>query len=205
MIEEFFKYTKTEEIALKECNKIEKVRSRLYCLGLIGTHCNGTCFGNISLRYKKKDSFVITGTRTGDHPKLNPSYYSLVKKIDFKKPMIYSIGPSTPSIQSGLHAAIYSIDSDINAVIYVYNEKMVEYMMDNDYLCVNNTTHDYFRREDIVSDVKSLYSNVDPFLNNTFVITGDLEGVAVFGKNLAEAEKSLYSIIHKVLKRFSSK
>lgn len=114
--------------------------------------------------------------------------------------MIYSIGPSTPSIQSGLHAAIYSIDSDINAVIYVYNEKMVEYMMDNDYLCVNNTTHDYFRREDIVSDVKSLYSNVDPFLNNTFVITGDLEGVAVFGKNLGEAEKSLYSIIHKVLK-----
>lgn len=205
MFEEFFKYNKTEEIALKECNKIEKVRARLYSLGLIGTHCNGTCFGNISVRYKKKDSFIITGSRTGDYPKLNPSYYSMVKKIDFKKPLIYSIGPSTPSIQSGLHYAIYDINPQINSVIYVYNEKILEYMLDNDYLSINNTTHDYFRKEEVMRDVKNLYSNIDPFLNNMFIVTGDLEGIAIFGKTLGEAEKSLYSIIHKVLKRFSSK
>ena len=48
------KYTQTNDIALKECSKIEKVRSRLYALGLIGAYNNGIGFGNISIRYKKK-------------------------------------------------------------------------------------------------------------------------------------------------------
>ena len=201
MNDENLRYNKTEEIAIKECNKIEKVRNRLYCLGLLGSHCNGRSFGNVSVRYKKKNSFVITATQTGDYPKLTPLYYSLVKKMDFKKGLIYSVGPSKPSCQSGLHWSVYEIDSQINAVIHVYNEKVVEYMVDNDYLSISDTNYDTFYNQKISNDIKELYKNVDPFLNNAFLVTGELEGAVVFGKTLGEAEKSLYTILNKVLKK----
>ncbi len=117
------KFNKTNEVALKECNKIEKIRSRLFALGLIGTCFNGIEYGNISLRYKKKNSFVITAIRTGDLPKLNANYYSFVKKVDFKKLTIYALGPSKPSYESIIHACIYSLDPQIKAVIYIHNKK----------------------------------------------------------------------------------
>ncbi len=68
------KYTNSSELALKECKKIESVRSRLFSLGLIGAYSDGIGYGNISLRYKKKNSFVITATQTGELPKLSPKY-----------------------------------------------------------------------------------------------------------------------------------
>lgn len=201
MNDENLKYNKTEEIAIKECNKIEKVRSRLHCLGLIGSYCNGRSYGNVSVRYKKKNSFVITGTQTGEYPKLSPSYYSLVKKLDFQKGLTYAVGPSRPSCQSGLHWSIYTIDSQINAIIHIYSEKVMEYMLENDYLTIPNTNYKTFHSPTILKEVTSLYKNIDPFLNNIFLITGELEGIVVFGKTLGEAEKSLYTIINKVLKK----
>ena len=99
------KYTKTDEIALKECNKIEKVRSRLFCLGLIGSCYNSNNFGSVSLRYNKnKNSFVITGKDTDQLPKLNPNYYSFVKKIDFSKKKIFCLGPNKPSKELLIHS-----------------------------------------------------------------------------------------------------
>lgn len=202
MTDEYIKFNETDEIALKQCNRIEKVRRRLHCLGLLGSHCNGRSYGNVSNRYKKKkNSFVITATQTGDYPKLSTKYYSLVKKIDFKKKVTYAVGPSKPSCQSGLHWSVYEMNPKINAVIHIYSEKLVEYMLENDYLCIPNTDYHTFYSERILKDVKELYKNVDPFLNNIFLVTGELEGVVIFGKTLADAEKSLYSIINKVLKK----
>ena len=191
------KYTKTNELAKKECKKIEKVRSRLYSLGLIGSHNDGISFGNISLRYKKKNSFLITAAHTGEFPRLSPSYYSLVKRVNFKKFTSYAIGPSKPSIEAITHASIYTIDSNINAVIHVHNEKLWRYMLENDYLSTNDITYE---TPEILENIKSLYKNIDPFLNNAFVIKGHYEGIITFGKTLGEAEKSLYSILNKLIK-----
>ena len=191
------KYTRTKELAVKECNKIEKVRSRLYSLGLIGAYCDGIGFGNISLRYKKKNSFVITSTQTGEIPKLNPNYYSLVKKVDFKKFTTYAIGPAKPSSEAITHACIYGLDPQINAVIHVHNEKLWDYMLKNGYLSTNDTPYGTL---EMVEDVKMIYKDIDPFLNNAFVMKGHFEGVITFGKTLKDAEKTLFEIIKKLLK-----
>ena len=191
------KYTKTNEIAKKECKKIEKVRSRLYALGLIGAYSDGIGFGNISLRYKKKNSFVITATQTGELPKLSAAYYSLVKKVNFKKFTTYAIGPSKPSSEAITHACIYNINPQINAVIHVHNEKIWKYMLENDYLSTNDTEYGTLQ---MVEDVRSIYQDIDPFLNNAFVMKGHFEGVVTFGKTLADAEKTLYTILNKLIK-----
>ena len=192
------RYTKTDELAVKECKKIEKVRSRLYSLGLIGAYNDGIGFGNISLRYKKKNSFVITATQTGELPRLTPNYYSLVKKVDLKKFTTYAVGPSKPSSEAITHGCIYKIDSQINAIIHIHNEKIWNYMLENDYLSTNDTP---YGTPEMVDDVKSIYKNIDPFLNNAFVMKGHFEGVVTFGKTLAEAEKTLYEIINRIIKK----
>jgi len=190
------KYTQTNELAIKECKKIESIRSRLFSLGLIGAYSNGIGFGNISLRYKKKNSFVITATQTGELPKLNPSYYSFVKKVDFKKFRTHAIGPSKPSSEAITHACIYALDKDIKAVIHIHNEKIWDYMLKNDYLSTNDTP---YGTPEMVEDVKNIYKNIDPFLNNAFVMKGHFEGVVTFGKSLKDAEKTLYEITKKLL------
>ncbi len=191
------KYNQTDEIAVKECKKIENVRARLFSLGLIGAYSDGVGFGNISVRYKKKDSFVITATQTGELPKLSPRYYSFVKKVDFKKFRTYAIGPSRPSSEAITHACIYSLDKDIKAVIHIHNEKIWDYMLKNDYLSTNDTP---YGTPEMVEDVKNIYKNIDPFLNNAFVMKGHFEGIVTFGKSLKDAEKTLYEIIKKLLK-----
>jgi len=190
-------YTNTGEMALKECKKIENVRERLYSLGLIGAYSNGIGYGNISLRYKKKNSFVITATQTGELPKLTAKYYSFVKKVNFKKFRTYAIGPSKPSSEAITHACIYSLHKDIKAVIHIHNEKLWDYMLKNNYLSTNDTP---YGTPEMVQDVKDIYKNIDPFLNNAFVMKGHFEGVVTFGKSLKEAEKALYEIIEKLLK-----
>ena len=191
------KYKQTNEIALNECKKIEIVRVRLFSLGLIGAYSDGIGFGNISLRYKKKDSFVITATQTGELAKLSPSYYSFVKKVDFKKFRTYAIGPRRPSSEAITHACIYNLDPDIKAVIHVHNEKIWDYMLKNNYLSTNDTP---YGTPEMVEDVKNIYKSIDPFLNNAFVMKGHFEGIVTFGKSLKDAEKTLYEIIEKLLK-----
>ncbi len=190
-------YTQTDELAIKECKKIERVRQRLFSLGLIGAYSNGIGYGNISLRYKKKNSFVITATQTGEYPKLTPNYYSLVKKVDFEKFTTYAIGASKPSSEAISHAAIYDLDPSIKAVIHIHNEKIWNYMLENDCLSTNDTP---YGTPEMVEDIKNIYKDIDPLLNNVFVMKGHFEGVISFGKTLKMAEKSLYEVLKNVLK-----
>jgi len=189
------KYIKTEQIALKECSKIEKIRSRLFCLGIIGSYSNCTNAGSVSIKYNKnKNSFVITGKNTGELPKLKPNYYSFVKKVDFSKQKMFCLGPNKPSNEWLIHSYLYNLDIQIKAVIVINNEKLWDLIYSNNPLKI-----DYINlcKENCIS---KLYENIDPFLNNSFIIDGDDFSLVIFGKTLSEAEKTLYKIIKKVLK-----
>ena len=190
-------FEQTNEIAIKECNKIEKIRERLYSLGLIGAYDNGIGYGNISLRYKDTNEFVITATQTGELANLEPKDYSLVTDVNFDTFKTYAKGFSKPSSESITHAAIYTLDSNINAVIHVHNEKIWNFMLSNNYLSTNDTP---YGTPEMVEDINEMYKNINPVLNNAFVMKGHFEGVVTFGKNLKEAEKVLYEIIEKLLK-----
>lgn len=191
-------FTQTHEIALKECKKIEKVREDMFALGLIGAYSNGIGYGNISVRYKKKKAFVITATQTGELPKLSPKYYSLVQKVNFKTFTTTAIGVSKPSSEAITHACIYELDKNINAIIHIHNEQLWNFMLENDYLSTNDTP---YGTPEMVEDVRNIYKNIDPLLNNAFVMKGHFEGIVTFGKNLKAAKKSLYEIIHACLQK----
>lgn len=190
-------FTPTKEVAVKVCEKIEKTRERLFALGLIGAYDDGIGYGNISLRNRKKGAFVITATQTGEIPKLSPKYYSLVKSVDFKTFTTTAIGVSKPSSEAITHACIYDLDSKINAVIHIHNEKLWRFMLENDYLSTNDTP---YGTPEMVEDVRDIYRTIEPMLNNAFVMKGHFEGIVVFGKSLKQAEKALYNIVQEYLK-----
>lgn len=190
-------FKQSKPLAKKKCNKIEKTRKRLYSLGLIGAYKNGIGYGNISTRHKQSRKFLITATQTGELEDLNSKHYSLVKDVNFNTFATSAIGYSKPSSEAITHAAIYALDKDINAVIHVHNEKLWNFMLENDYLATNDTP---YGTPEMVLDIKAMYKKIDALSNNSFVMKGHFEGVVTFGKNLKEAEEVLYKIIHNLLK-----
>ena len=193
-------FEQTEALAINECNEIEEIRQRLYALGLIGAYDNGIGYGNISLRYKNSKEFLITATQTGELKELNQKHYSLVTNVNFDTFKTYAKGCSKPSSESITHAAIYELNKDINAVIHVHNEKLWDFMLENrnNYLCTNDTP---YGTPEMVEDINNMYKDKDALLNNAFVMKGHFEGVVTFGKDLKEAELSLYKIIEELLKK----
>ena len=71
------KWIKDRQISIDKLSEINKLRDRLYRLGLIGAYDNGIGFGNISIRSGKND-FIITGSATGNFHELNENHYVLV-------------------------------------------------------------------------------------------------------------------------------
>lgn len=186
----------TKPLAKKECKKIEKTRERLYALGLIGAYSNGIGYGNISIRYKRSNKFLITATQTGELAHLKPKYYSLVKDVNFNTFATSAMGASKPSSEAITHAAIYALDKEINAVVHIHNEKLWNFMLENEYLSTKDTP---YGTPEMVEDIQAMYKQITPLLNNAFVMKGHFEGVVTFGETLKEAEKTLYEIIEKLL------
>lgn len=180
----------------KEYQVLEECRERLYALGLIGAYCDGIGYGNISQRIDDTDKFLITATQTGDLNSLTSKEYSLVENIDFRSFKTTAIGMSRPSSECITHGAIYSLDKEINAVIHIHNEKLWNFMLENNLLSTNDTL---YGTPEMVKDVIEIYKDIDVLSNNVFVMKGHFEGIVSFGKNIAQAEKSVYEIIKKFL------
>ena len=104
-----------EEVFLR----LEKERSKLYKLGLIGMYPNGIGFGNISVRLNER-TFIITGSSTGQFGTLNQSHYSLVAEYNFPNNSISCIGLTKASAESLTHAAVYEALPEVGAVVHVH-------------------------------------------------------------------------------------
>ena len=103
---------------------------------------------------------------------------------------------SQPSSECITHGAIYSLDKEINAVVHIHNEKLWNFMLENDLLSTNDTP---YGTPEMVEDVINIYKDIDVLSNNVFVMKGHFEGIVSFGKNIAQAEKAVYEIIKKFL------
>ena len=51
----------------------------------------------------------------------------------------------------------------------------------------------------MVEEISGLYTNLDPMMNNAFVMKGHEEGIITFGRSVEEAELVLYTIMQAYL------
>ena len=188
------KFKKSKPLVGKKSYKtLEKVRSRLLALKLIGINDEGIGYGNISVR--DNDIFHISGTQTGHLKSLKKSEYSTVVRYSFDDFTLSAKGGSKPSSEAFSHAMIYDLSPKIKAAIHVHSFPLWEYMIKEEY---KSTSAEYGTKR-MTKEIKELFTCKDVLKNPIFVMKGHKEGVMVFGKNLEEAEKRLYEAIGEYL------
>ncbi len=185
-----FDFKKSSPLEKSLYQEIEEVRERLFALGQIGEK-DGIGYGNISQRVSKK-SFVITGTQTGALKSLDAKHYALIEDYDDEKFFLKSSGAIKPSSEALTHGTIYNLSPNIKAVIHIHSKRLWDFMLERDYK----------RSEDVpygsvlmIEEVKRIYKDTNPLKEPKFVMSGHEEGIIVFGKNLIDAELTLYGII----------
>lgn len=118
-------YQHTEPSANWPCAAINQVRDVLFQLAMLGQdpqRYDGLGFGNISV--KMPSGFLITGSQTGHIAHLMPEHFAHVMQADIEQNSLNAAGPCKPSSEALSHAACYSLNPAITAVIHVHDKNL---------------------------------------------------------------------------------
>lgn len=172
---------------------LEKERSRLYKLGLIGMYSDGIGFGNISVR-TEGSSFLITGSATGQFNKLDQSHYSLVSAYNFANNFISCKGLTKASAESLTHAAVYEALPDVGAVVHVHCLWLWEKLL-NTYPTTSGEIE--YGTPEMALAVQYLADEMGMSNEKIIIMGGHREGILSFGKNLEEATTQIIEIYNR--------
>lgn len=181
-------------ISDEEYEIINYWREILFNMDLIGAYENGVGFGNISMRIGKGNQFLITGSATGEIPELEPGHYVKVNSFNIDDNAVQCIGPLKASSESLTHAAIYSADSDTNAVIHVHSFELWSELIYK--VPTTNPAMDY-GTIGLAKDIARLFSESDVFEKRIIVMAGDRAGILTFGHDIDEAVNVLMQYLKK--------
>ena len=178
-----------EEVFLR----LEKERSKLYKLGLIGMYPNGIGFGNISVRLNER-TFIITGSATGQFSTLDESHYSLVTEYNFPNNSISCIGLTKASAESLTHAAVYETLPEVGAVVHVHCLELWE-KLQNNYPTTFGEIE--YGTPEMALGVQSLAAEMGASDERIIVMGGHQEGILAFGQNVEEATTQIIKIYNR--------
>jgi len=198
MTEEYIKFQcnwDQEEIRIPEdlFSLLEKERSRLYELGLIGMYPDGIGFGNISVRIEGH-SFLITGSATGQFALLNQSHYSLVSDYHFAGNSISCKGLTKASAESLTHAAVYEALPEVGGVVHVHCLGLWEKLL-NSYPTTFEEIE--YGTPEMALAVQSLAAEMGISDEKIIIMGGHCEGILAFGQNLEEATTQIIEIYNR--------
>ena len=176
--------------------ELNRWRGILYELKLIGAYPDGVGYGNISIRTKPGDQFVITGSATGKQKNLTRLGYSRVTKFSLSQNTLYCEGPVIASSESLSHAAIYETDPDVNAVIHIHHFEYWQKLMDRVPVTAPQAE---FGTPEMAREIIRLFHETDVGEKKILVMGGHKEGIITFGKDLDEAGSYLLAYINSII------
>lgn len=184
---------KQQEIQMNEevFQELEMQRSRLYELGLIGMYPDGIGFGNLSVRRANDNSFIITGSATGQFSRLNTLQYSLVNKFNFAKNTISCIGLTKASAESLTHAAVYEALPEVGAVVHIHSLPLWQKLL-NKFPTTSEAIE--YGTPDMALAVKELAVSANSHFEKIIIMGGHQEGILAFGRSLKEATSAIINI-----------
>ena len=163
-------------------------------MDLIGAYENGVAFGNISMRIRGGNQFVITGSATGEIPELEPGHYVKVNSFNIDDNAVQCVGPLKASSESLTHAAIYLADPGANAVIHIHSIDLWNELIYK--VPTTNPSMDY-GTTGLAKDIFRLFSDSDVIEKRIIVMAGDRAGILSFGHDMDEAVNVLMSYLRK--------
>jgi L-ribulose-5-phosphate 4-epimerase len=170
-------------------------REVLYNMDLIGAYENGVGFGNISIRIRGGNQFVITGSATGEIPELEPGHYVKVNSFNIADNAVQCQGPLKASSESLTHAAIYLSDPDMNAVVHVHSIELWNELINK--VPTTNPSMDY-GTIGLAQDILRLFNDSDVYEKRIIIMAGDRAGILTFGHDMDEAISVLMEYLKKL-------
>jgi L-ribulose-5-phosphate 4-epimerase len=188
-------WEKSPAMPLKFFKDLNPWRDHLYDLGLIGAYPDGIGYGNISQRFDKKGSFLITGSATGPLQSLTAAHYSLVSKVYIEENRLICHGPIIASSESMSHAVIYRECPGIKGVIHVHHAGLWSHLLDQ-----VPTTRKYaaYGTPQMAFEIMRLLRDTDLNEVKIFAMAGHEEGIFTFGNTLDEAGEILLAYYHQL-------
>lgn len=117
-----------------ELDAINRSRSLLRRLGMIGAYPDGVGFGNVSVRVPNlanfPTSFVISGTTTGHLSRLEMQHLALVRSFDIEANLLSCQGLTQASSESLTHAACYVARPEVRAVVHVHHQELWQRLLE---------------------------------------------------------------------------
>ncbi len=191
----------------KSVDELNRIRTRLFDLGLIGMYNEGPNkgigFGNISLR-SKGNNFIVSCSATGEDRILAPGQYSEVVEYSLDKNWLKCVCSGTKpgkeellpaSSESLTHAAIYEVLPGVGAVIHVHSMKAWNALLNK----VPTTAKVPYGTPEMAREMMRLINEGDAKSKKIIVMAGHPEGIISFGKDLDEAMDALLHWISPVL------
>ncbi|MGC9471539.1 MAG: class II aldolase/adducin family protein [Bacteroidales bacterium] len=173
--------------------EINRWRSVLHSMEMLGCLEDGTGFGNISIRAPSAGKFFITGTATGKLKKLHAGHFSLVENYVIDENTITCTGPVRASSESLSHAAVYETLPGVHAVVHIHHAGLWEKWKNR--VPTTDKRAEYGTPE-IAREVIRLLQHGKNAEKRMVVMGGHPEGIIIFGKNLEEAMASLLAYIN---------
>lgn len=183
-----YKWFQNEAIEEKQISSLMQWRDYLYQLGLIGVYDNGIGFGNISIRIGQSNQFIISGTQTGHIPKLGTEHYTVVTEFNIEQNYLTCCGPISASSESLTHAAIYSYQPQVNAIIHVHNHEFWQNLI---YQVPTTLPAIPYGTPLMAKEMFRLFDEENLGERKILVMAGHEDGLLTFGENLAEAGEIL--------------
>lgn len=181
-------WTRTSPLSDPRLADLQIWRDRLYDLGLIGAYPDGIGFGNISCRYDDEGRFLISGSATGNLPRLTAGHYALVTEVDIDANRLRCEGPVIASSESMSHAVIYRECPWVNGVIHVHNLALWERLL---YRAPTTDDSATYGSPEMAYSIIDLLQTTNLPEVKLFVMAGHREGIFSFGRNLDEAGEVL--------------
>jgi len=177
----------------KQFGELNKVRSQLYNLGLIGVYPDGIGFGNISVRENEGNSFIITGSATGQFAELHPNHYARVTGYNFENNSLSCIGQTKASAESLSHAAVYKSLPEIGAVVHVHCLWLWEKLLN---IYPTTPIEIEYGTPEMAGAISKLVSGMKNVEKNVLIMGGHREGILAFGRNPEEATGGILKLYY---------
>lgn len=160
---------------------LNRCRSTLHDLGLIGVLPDGIGYGNLSLRGAGQQ-FVISASATGAARVLEAAQYSLVESFSVEDNCVHSVGPMPASSESLTHGAIYAAHPGVQCVLHGHHRGLFDWLLQNGWPATPADVA--YGTPEMARAVQALVA-AQPALPVLFAMAGHQDGVVAYGRDIA--------------------
>jgi ribulose-5-phosphate 4-epimerase/fuculose-1-phosphate aldolase len=162
-------------------DELNRSRTALFDLGLIGVLPDGVGYGNLSLRTSGAQ-FVVSASAIGAERVLRTGQYSLVESFSIEGNSVQSVGPLPASSESMTHGAIYAACAAVQCIIHVHNRPLFDWLLQNEWPATPADVP--YGTPAMARSVAALVAaqNQLPVL---FAMAGHQDGVVAYGTDIA--------------------